>query len=433
MGRKLFLALLLGVILFSTINAQSNQSLIKEGAPKIFIDCGYCDMNYIKEQIPIVNYVRDRKDADVHVLSTSQRTGSNGYDYTLYFIGENGYAAVKDTIKYTTFGTDSDDQTREKMVRALKLGLVKYVSKSKVSDQMNITFKAPQSNSTTNKEEDPWDYWLFRISTNGSFNGEKSYKYLSLNTSVSANRTTEDLKLNFSLSNNYNQSKYIYDEEGVEESYLDIRRSQYANASLVKAIDNHWSWGVWLGASSSTYSNIDFGFSLAPGIEYNIFPYSESNEKQLRLEYKVSGLHHKYVEETFYFKKKESLLEHSLGATLSLIRPWGSASFGSEVRNYLDDFENFSYNFYTSLSLKLFKGFSLSLFADYSKYGKQITLPYVGATREEVLLRRKQLETSYYYYAYVGISYSFGSIFNNAVNPRFGSSGSGGTTIMISN
>ena len=103
------------------------------------------------------------------------------------------------------------------------------------------------------------------------------------------------------------------------------------------------------------------------------------------------------------------------------------------MRNYLDDFENFSYNFYTSLSLKLFKGFSLSLFADYSKYGKQITLPYVGATREEVLLRRKQLETSYYYYAYVGISYSFGSIFNNAVNPRFGSSGSGGTTIMISN
>ncbi|MDP2036688.1 MAG: hypothetical protein Q8L04_04850 [Ignavibacteria bacterium] len=433
MSRKLLLVLLLGVILFSTINAQSNQSLIKEDAPKIFIDCGYCDMNYIKEQIPIVNYVRDRNDADVHVLSTSQRTGSNGYDYTLYFIGQNEYANIKDTIKYTTFGTDSEDQSREKMVRALKLGLVKYVSKSKIADQMNISFKAPQTNGNASKEEDPWDYWLFRISTNGNFNGEKSYKYLSLNTSFSANRTTEDLKMNFSLSNNYNQSNYIYEEDGIEESYLDIRRSQYVNAYLVKAINSNWSWGVWLGANTSTYNNIDFGVSLAPGIEYNIFPYSESNERQLRLAYKVSGLYHKYVEETFYFKKKESLLEHSLGATFSLIRPWGNASVGTEVRNYLDDFANFSYNLYSSLSLRLFKGFSLSLYADYSKYGKQITLPFVGATREEVLLRRKQLETSYYYFAYVGISYSFGSIFNNAVNPRFGSSGSGGTTIMISN
>ncbi|KAF0141638.1 MAG: hypothetical protein FD122_1193 [Stygiobacter sp.] len=433
MGRKLFLALLLGVIFFSTINAQSNQSLIKEGAPKIFIDCGYCDMNYIKEQIPIVNYVRDRKDADVHVLSTSQRTGSNGYDYTLYFIGENGYAAVKDTIKYTTFGTDSDDQTREKMVRALKLGLVKYVSKSKVSDQMNITFKAPQSNSTTNKEEDPWDYWLFRISTNGSFNGEKSYKYLSLNTSVSANRTTEDLKLNFSLSNNYNQSKYIYDEEGVEESYLDIRRSQYANAFLIKAIDNNWSWGLWLGANTSTYNNVNVGLTFAPGIEYNFFPYSESNQRQLRIDYKVNGLYNKYVEETFYFKKKETLLEHSLEATLSLIKPWGTVSLGTESSNYLNDFTNFSYGIFTSASLKLFKGFSVSFYMNYFKIGKQITLPLVGATREEVLLRRKQLETTYSSFAYVTISYSFGSIFNNAVNPRFGSSGSGGTTIMISN
>jgi hypothetical protein len=48
------------------------------------------------------------------------------------------------------------------------------------------------------------------------------------------------------------------------------------------------------------------------------------------------------------------------------------------------------------------------------------------------LLRRKQLETSYNYYAYVGISYSFGSIFNNAVNPRFGSSGGGGMSITFS-
>jgi len=42
------------------------------------------------------------------------------------------------------------------------------------------------------------------------------------------------------------------------------------------------------------------------------------------------------------------------------------------------------------------------------------------------------LATGYRYFATVGISYSFGSIFNNVVNPRFGSSGGGGSTIMMS-
>ncbi|KAF0153148.1 MAG: hypothetical protein FD143_588 [Ignavibacteria bacterium] len=431
MAKKFYLLIILSGILFSIVTAQTNQS-IKEGAPKIYIDCGYCDMNYIKEQISIVNYVRDRNDADVHVLSTSQRTGSNGYDYTLYFIGQNEYAGIKDTIKYTTFGTDSEDQSREKLVRALKLGLVKYVYKSKVADQMSISFKMPQAGASSGTEEDPWDFWLFRISTNGNFSGEKSYKSLRINTSISANRTTEDLKLNFSLSNNYNESKFNYDTQNGEETYLDTRRSQSANASLVKAIDGNWSWGIWLGANSSTYNNIDFGASLAPGIEYNFFPYSQSNERQLRVEYKIAGLYHSYVEETFYFKKKENLLEHSLGITFSLIRPWGSVSVGTETKNFLDDFVNISYGVFASTNLRLFKGFSLNLFADYSRIGKQITLPFVGATREEVLLRRKQLETSYNYWAYVGVSYSFGSIFNNAVNPRFGTSG-GGTTITFSN
>jgi len=42
-----------------------------------------------------------------------------------------------------------------------------------------------------------------------------------------------------------------------------------------------------------------------------------------------------------------------------------------------------------------------------------------GASLEEILLRRRELETSYYYYFSIGLSYTFGSIYNNVVNPRF--------------
>jgi hypothetical protein len=41
------------------------------------------------------------------------------------------------------------------------------------------------------------------------------------------------------------------------------------------------------------------------------------------------------------------------------------------------------------------------------------------------------LETTYNYFAMVGLSYTFGSIYTNVVNPRFGSTRSGGIRIMM--
>lgn len=417
---------LLLAILFLCVSisySQEDPSLTKEGAPNVFIDCGYCDLNYIKEQIPIVNYVRDRKDANVHVLFTSQRTGSGGNNYTLFFIGLNNFLEINDTIKYAINGTDSDDQQRVKMVKALKIGLVRYIARTKISDQMTVSFTKPQTKE--NVAEDDWDYWVFRLSMNGNINEDNNYNSYSIYSSLSANRTTEDLKLSFSLSNNYNENKYSSESY----SYRDISRSQNASASLVKAIDDNWSWGVWGNANSSTYNNIDYAFSFSPGIEYNVFPYSASNERQLRIDYKISNITNKYVEETFYFKTKENLWKHSLETSLSLIKQWGSVSFGVSAENYLNDFKNIGYGIYSSASLRLFKGFSLNFFGNYYSTGKQITLPLEGATLEEVLLRRRQLETKYSFYAYFGLSYSFGSIFNNAVNPRFG--GGGGSTMII--
>ncbi len=60
---------------------------MKKSAPKVFIDCNRCDIDYIKTEITFMNYVWDRKEADVHILITIQRTGSGGREYTFAFIG----------------------------------------------------------------------------------------------------------------------------------------------------------------------------------------------------------------------------------------------------------------------------------------------------------------------------------------------------------
>lgn len=411
--------------------AQNSQSLIKEESPTVFIDCGYCDMNFIKEQIPVVNYVRDRKDADVHILYTSQSTAAGGRDYILYFIGQNKYYNLNDTVKYQTNQSDTDDLSRNKMVKALKIGLVKYISKSKASDYMDVTFIMPKKNEE--KQIDDWDFWYFTASTNTSFNGEQNYKYLYLNGSFLANRVTEDLKLSLRVSSNYNENRYTYDDGITKEEYLSATRNQSFTAYMVKAINPQWSWGAWIGGNSSTYSNIEFSTYIAPGIEYNIFPYSVSNERQLRIDYRIRHTFSNYKEETIYFKKKENLWSHSLEATLSLIKPWGNISVSTEAGNYLHDFNMYELGIDGSISLKLIKGLSVNFYGGYSKINNQLSLPREGASLEEVLTQRRQLETSYSYWGGFGISFSFGSIYNNIVNPRFGNIGGGGMTIMYSN
>jgi hypothetical protein len=49
----------------------------------------------------------------------------------------------------------------------------------------------------------------------------------------------------------------------------------------------------------------------------------------------------------------------------------------------------------------------------------QLYLAKGDLTREEVLLRQTQLATGYRARLYAGVSYTFGSVFNNVVNPRF--------------
>ncbi len=74
-----------GLLVLISLQGQtqdSTETLQREDAVRIYIDCSRCDMNYIREEIPYVNYVRDVKEAQVYILETSETTGSGGRKYT---------------------------------------------------------------------------------------------------------------------------------------------------------------------------------------------------------------------------------------------------------------------------------------------------------------------------------------------------------------
>ncbi|MGH7471956.1 MAG: hypothetical protein ACRENP_28730, partial [Longimicrobiales bacterium] len=66
-----------------------------------------------------------------------------------------------------------------------------------------------------------------------------------------------------------------------------------------------------------------------------------------------------------------------------------------------------------------FRGLEVGVHGGYSWIRDQIALRKGSSDQVDVLLRRRELLTGYDYQAGIGLSYTFGSIFNNVVNPRF--------------
>jgi len=401
-----------------------------DGRVKVFIDCsGFwdCDSQYFRTNLTYVDHVRDRAVADVHILITGQSTGSGGDEATLAFIGLGPFARVDDTLKYVAPPNSASDAVRSGLVQKIKLGLMRYVAHSSAAGQLTIGASAPTKASEAKKPaHDPWNYWVMRVSFNGSMYGESSSKSESFSGSASANRTTEAWKISFSTSASYRESKY---DLGEGDWYKTVTRNSSASGLVVKSLGSHWAAGGRASISASTYSNQRRTVSAMPAVEYNFFPYSESTRRILTLQYAVGLTSYAYREITLYDKLSETLPNHTLTLNLEARQPWGQVSFELDGSQYLSKLDKYRIGAGGGVSLRLGKGLSLNVNTWSSFIRNQLSLPKGEATVEEILVRQRQLASSYSYSVYFGISYTFGSIYNNVVNPRFGSSGGGGMMI----
>ncbi len=406
--------LICGLILISATIARGDVSAPSDKL-SVFIETNSGRTgNYLRQELDYVDHVRDRLQAQVHVIATSQRAGGGGREYTLTFSGREEFAALSDTLRYSVYEGDSEEERQEKMLHAVELGLVRYLARTPMAERTTIAVAAAEEAEGA-AVVDPWNSWLFRISANAWQNGSKYYRNINTWTSVQASRVTEEWKFRSSLSLNYSENAFQLS-GGEEVSYS---RSRYGSSSLVKSVNDHWSVGASAWASSSLYDNIDLGLYLGPAVEFNVFPYSESARRSLTAKYSIGFVHYDYDQETIYEKLEERLGRHGLELDLDLIRDWGSVGFRLEGRHYLHDFDLNRLDAHANLNLKLVKGLSLNLHGGYSAIHDQISLAGYDATDEDILLQRRELETQYNYSLSMGLSYSFGSIYNNVVNTRF--------------
>ena len=104
-------------------------------------------------------------------------------------------------------------------------------------------------------------------------------------------------------------------------------------------------------------------------------------------------------------------------------QPWGELDVSLEGSNYLDDFDQHRLQLFSRMEVRIFRGLSLDIQGSLARVKDQIYEPKENIPDEDILLRRRELGTDYQLSFEIGFNYTFGSVFNNVVNPRMATDG----------
>lgn len=390
-----------------------SDTLLRTQAPAVFVDCDDCGEDYLKTEIAFVNFVRDRLLADVHVLVSEQQTGSGGEEYTVEFIGRRQFESMNDTLRYYSRQSDTQDNTRAALVGVIKKGLVRFVARTPVGEHLTIAYSRPVAPAAV---KDKWNLWVFEISGNFWANGQRYRHEMYLSGEIGARRVAESGISWFEAGGSYEQGKY----GSGNNKRLSLSRYKWTEAGHIWSVGAHWGIAGWTNFNASTYSNTSFRNEIGGAVEYNIFPYSQSARRQIRMSYHLTSIYRKYEEVTVFDKTEEWLTLQNIEIETSVIQPWGSISSSLTASDYLHDFDKYRFQLYGQVSFRLVEGLSVNANGSASWVHDQLSLPKSEVTDVDLITGRVELPTNYNYNVSIGLSYTFGSIYNNIVNSRFG-------------
>jgi hypothetical protein len=263
-------------------------------------------------------------------------------------------------------------------------------------------------------EDEGWNYWVFTLKVDASFNGESNKRSTSIDNSFDAKRITAKSRSGVSGYYNYNQNKFTLDSNQISVSYVSFG----LDARYVKSLTEHWSSGVIYSLYHSVYANTKVSHRLAPVVEYNLFPYSENIRKQFRFAYQLGYYQISFLEQTVEERLKQSIAFHKFSIVADFTQTWGNVNTAFHAASFLNDFSRHRLSLDSQLNIRLAEGLSLSLSGSASLIKDQISLAKASADQSAVLLQGRQLPTSFSYSTYIGLSYTFGSINNSIVNVR---------------
>ena len=392
----------------------------------MFTECE-CNMTLLKQELNYVNHTVDPTTAQVNLFIVTNYLSNGGRVYNVDFKGQEELAGNNLQFKVSTTTVMTSFERDQLLTHRIKLGLVGFLAGTDFADRANVVIPEPEaveqlpnggSDSVTDIDgpnRDSWNNWIFEVSSTFRSTSESRRSRTSLGFGFDADRTTPEMRIRAS-------PNYFYSTEAVTQSdgttLNSIRQDAWLNGSVVRSIGDHWSVGVFGSTNTSTFRNVDLGAWIAPAIEYNIFNYDEVPFKEFTVAYRVGWQQNYYTEQTVFFKTEEDFLRHVLDVNLRIRQRWGSVNAGISGRNILSDFSKNRLSLNGRGNIRLFRGLSFTFRGRYDIINDQISLKLEDASVEDILLGQQQLATSFEADFRFGLSYTFGSLFNNVVNTR---------------
>ena len=383
--------------------------------PKFYIKCERCDNNFLKNEISYVDHVRDQGLADIQLFIYRNRNANNGNRYTLDYIGADKFSDNKISLTLDTNPKMTRDEIRNSLKRKIELGLIHYLMKTDIADNILISIDSQISNVNSNESSsDKWKNWVFQTAGEANFENETSRKQSNFEIQFDADKVTDKIKLQIDLDFERSNNRY----ENDDNTFISKRNRKNLTIKSVWSINDKWSTGVIAGLGGDTYQNINFRHWVQPAIEYSFFPYNEFVRREMVINYGIGYGYRNYIEETIYNKFEEYVYVHQIGFETRFRQPWGEIYARLSGKSFLQEPSKNSMRLNSWFSIRVFEGLSFRIGGEIELIRDQISLPKGNASIEDLLLQQKEIATDFYSEFRVGLSYTFGSAFNNYLNSR---------------
>lgn len=382
--------------------------------PNVYVDCNRCSLDYIRTNVDFVNYVRDQADADIYLRITEARTGS-GEQYEIDFRGISPFSERRDTLIFESPNTATSDEERAELVRHIRIGLIPFITGTAAMNSIDVVRNSITEDIIVEIPYDPWNQWIFEVDLQTSFDMEDTEFNYEIESGFEAERITDQWKYDIRM-------EYEVDRTNIELSTGTRkvnRDSWYANSFVAYSLSDHFSVGLFTRANAARTRNILINTAASPAIEYSVFDYQEFQERKWVFQYRITPSYTNYDKTTVYLKNSEFLMQQVLSQQIRYDQPWGRINLRLSASSYLHDLSLNSFEFDPSLSIRITRGLFVNLYGNYRIINDQISLPAEDITDTERLLGERQQATTYNLRFSFGLSYTFGSIYSNIVNPRF--------------
>lgn len=380
---------------------------------KTQIDCRGCDGNYMRQNITFLDHVRDQDLAEIYVLVNTSGNPSTVI-YEIEFTGKGRFEGINNKFNVDFSKTLTGNEIRDLLKETLIKGFIPYMLHTNQAESMELVLHdIPKA--SEEKIEDPWNNWIFSVRGNLDMEKQDTREEYNYNLGFEGDKVTEHWRVRLDGFYNKNTLKIT---ESDSSSFTSYKDQKFLGGSIVKSLGNHWSVGVFGDIGANSVDNFRLKSAVAPAIEFSIFDYKEVLTREITFAYQVNYNSQEYLDATIFDKLKDHYYTQSLSMNLRYRKNWGSIFSSVRASHFLDDPSKNRLSINNWASVRVFKGFSVRVNANFQVIQDQINLPKGEASLEDIILQQRALATASKLNLGVGMSYTFGSIFNNVLNTR---------------